>query len=53
MLAANLGRDLDCWLRLLTLHDQPGLERAEPATIALLETALAVRLWPEGTSAPR
>ncbi|GGL33689.1 helix-turn-helix domain-containing protein [Planomonospora parontospora] len=23
------------------------------ATIALLETALAARLWPEGTSAPR
>jgi hypothetical protein len=23
--------DLDCWLRLLTLHDQDDLERAEPA----------------------
>ncbi|MFB4276880.1 hypothetical protein ACBJ59_16415 [Nonomuraea sp. MTCD27] len=33
MLAANLGHDLDCWLRLLTLHDQPRLDRAEPDTM--------------------
>lgn len=30
MLAANLGHDLDCWVRLLALHDQDGMERAEP-----------------------
>ncbi|MEV7969278.1 IS1380 family transposase [Sphaerisporangium sp. NPDC088356] len=33
MLAANLGHDLDCWVRLLALHDQPDLERAEPTTM--------------------
>ncbi|MDP4512183.1 IS1380 family transposase, partial [Nonomuraea sp. G32] len=33
ILAANLGHDLDCWIRLLTLHDQDGLERAEPDTM--------------------
>ncbi|MCP2365120.1 hypothetical protein HD597_012140 [Nonomuraea thailandensis] len=33
MLAANLGHDLDCWLRLLTLHDQDALDRAEPDTM--------------------
>ncbi|MFI7640556.1 hypothetical protein [Nonomuraea sp. NPDC049400] len=34
ILAADLGHDLDCWLRLLTLHDQDGLERAEPGTMS-------------------
>ncbi|MFI7642518.1 hypothetical protein [Nonomuraea sp. NPDC049400] len=33
ILAANLGHDLDCWLRLLILHDQDGLEHAEPDTM--------------------
>ncbi|MCX4745674.1 transposase [Kitasatospora sp. NBC_01287] len=33
MLAANLGHDLDCWVRLLALHDQGDLERAEPDTM--------------------
>jgi hypothetical protein len=33
MLAANLGHDLDCWVRLLALHDQEDLERAEPDTM--------------------
>ncbi|MGI5284446.1 transposase [Nonomuraea polychroma] len=33
MPAANLGHDLDCWVRLLTLHDQDDLERAEPDTM--------------------
>ncbi|WP_171075349.1 transposase [Nonomuraea basaltis] len=33
ILAANLGHDLDCWVRLPALHDQDGLERAEPDTM--------------------
>lgn len=33
ILASNFGHDLDCLLRWLTLHDQPGLEHAEPGTM--------------------
>ena len=33
MLAANLGHDLDCWVRLLALHDHDELARAEPDTM--------------------
>lgn len=33
MLACNLGHDLDCWVRLLALHDQDSLARAEPGTM--------------------
>jgi hypothetical protein len=33
MLASNLGHDLDCWVRLLALHDQEDLVRAEPDTM--------------------
>lgn len=33
MLAANLAADLDAWTRLLGLHDDEGLVRAEPATM--------------------
>lgn len=31
--AANIAADLDAWLRLLGLYDQPDLARAEPATM--------------------
>lgn len=33
ILSANLAADLDAWLRLLTLHDHPGLADAEPDTM--------------------
>jgi hypothetical protein len=33
MLAANLGHDLDCWVRLLALHDVEDLALAEPGTM--------------------
>ncbi|MGR8008941.1 transposase [Streptomyces hypolithicus] len=33
MLTSNLAADLDAWLRLLTLHDQPDLADAEPDTM--------------------
>ncbi|MEV7124185.1 IS1380 family transposase [Kitasatospora griseola] len=33
VLACNPGHDLDCWVRLLALHDQDGLARAEPGTM--------------------
>ncbi|MDH6580758.1 hypothetical protein P3T29_006452 [Kitasatospora sp. MAP5-34] len=33
MLTADLGHDLDCWVRPLALHDQEGLAGAEPATM--------------------
>lgn len=42
MLTANLAADLDTWLRLLTLHDQDGLEDAEPDTMRLR----IERTWP-------
>jgi hypothetical protein len=38
VLAANIAADLDAWTRLLGLHDDEGLVRAEPAT-------LRYRLW--------
>ncbi|MDH6580872.1 hypothetical protein P3T29_006566 [Kitasatospora sp. MAP5-34] len=38
MLAANLANDLDAWTRLLGLHDDPHLARAEPDT-------MRYRLW--------
>jgi hypothetical protein len=44
MLAANLTADLDTWLRLLTLHDQDGLEDAEPDTMHLRIYRLPARL---------
>jgi hypothetical protein len=33
MLAANIGHDLDCWVRLLALHDVEDLALAEPDTM--------------------
>jgi Transposase DDE domain group 1 len=33
VLAANIAADLDAWTRLLGLHDQPELARAEPDTL--------------------
>ncbi|MFB4285969.1 IS1380 family transposase, partial [Nonomuraea sp. MTCD27] len=33
VLAANLAADIDAWTRLLGLHDQADLARAEPATL--------------------
>jgi hypothetical protein len=33
LLTANIGHDLDCWVRLLALHDQEDLTRAEPDTM--------------------
>ncbi|MEV4115466.1 IS1380 family transposase [Nonomuraea sp. NPDC049695] len=44
MLTANLGHDLDCWLRLLTLHDQDDLEHAEPDTMRYRLYHLTARL---------
>jgi hypothetical protein len=44
MLAANLAADLDAWLRLLTLHDQDGLEGAEPDTMRFRLYHLPARL---------
>jgi hypothetical protein len=44
MLAANIGHDLDCWVRLLALHDQPDLERAEPDTMRYRLYHLPARL---------
>ncbi|WP_181442511.1 LamG-like jellyroll fold domain-containing protein, partial [Streptomyces tateyamensis] len=44
MLAANLGHDLDCWVRLLALHDQSDLEQAEPDTMRYRLYHLPARL---------
>ncbi|MEU9057267.1 hypothetical protein AB0D37_44280 [Streptomyces sp. NPDC048384] len=33
VLTANIGHDLNCWARLLALHDQDDLVRAEPGTM--------------------
>ncbi|MEY9988269.1 hypothetical protein ABIE67_000301 [Streptomyces sp. V4I8] len=44
MLACNLAADLDAWLRLLTLHDQDGLEHAEPDTMRFRLYHLPARL---------
>ena len=43
-LTANLAHDLDCWVRLLALHDHPALERAEPDTMRLRLYHLPARL---------
>lgn len=53
MLAANLGHDLDCWLRLLTLHDQADLARAEPDTMRYRPARPAGRPRPPPPSAHR
>ncbi|GAA2017551.1 IS1380-like element ISMsm3 family transposase [Nocardiopsis rhodophaea] len=44
MLAANIACDLDAWLRLLTLHDQGDLARAEPETMRFRLYHLPARL---------
>lgn len=44
MLTANLAADLDTWLRLLALHDRPGLADAEPDTIRFRLYHLPARL---------
>ncbi|MEV0589403.1 IS1380 family transposase [Nonomuraea sp. NPDC050310] len=48
-LVAALGHDLDCWVRLLTLHDHPDLAKAEPDTMRYrlyhLPARLARRRW--------
>jgi hypothetical protein len=44
VLAANLAADLDAWLRLLTLHDQPDLVRAEPDSMRFRLYAIPARL---------
>jgi Transposase DDE domain group 1 len=44
VLAANLGHDLDCWVRLLALHDQRDLVRAEPDTMRYRLYHLPARL---------
>ncbi|WP_259470962.1 IS1380 family transposase [Streptomyces sp. 1114.5] len=44
MLTANLAHDLDCWVRLLSVHDQPQLERAEPDTMRYRLYHLPARL---------
>jgi hypothetical protein len=44
MLAANIAADLDAWCRLLALHDEPDLARAEPKTIRFRLYAIGARL---------
>ncbi|MGX1887475.1 transposase [Streptomyces sp. NPDC055287] len=44
MLTANLAADLGAWLRLLTLHDEPDLADAEPATMRFRLYHLPARL---------
>jgi hypothetical protein len=44
MLAANLAADLDAWHRLLVLHDQPDLTRAEPETMRFRIYTVPARL---------
>ncbi|MBT2458751.1 IS1380 family transposase [Streptomyces sp. ISL-86] len=44
MLSANLAADLDAWLRLLALHDQPDLADAEPDTMRFRLYHLPARL---------
>lgn len=44
VLAANLAADLDAWLRLLTLHDDDELARAEPDTMRFRIYHLPARL---------
>jgi len=44
MLAANLAADLNAWLRLLALHDEPDLAQAEPDTMRFRLYHLPARL---------
>ncbi|MEU7068417.1 transposase [Streptomyces sp. NPDC046161] len=44
MLTANLAADLDAWLRLLALHDEPDLADAEPDTMRFRLYHLPARL---------
>lgn len=44
VLVANLAADLDAWLRLLTLHDDDELARAEPDTMRFRIYHLPARL---------
>ncbi|MBB4932736.1 hypothetical protein F4561_003556 [Lipingzhangella halophila] len=44
VLTCNLAADLDAWLRLLTLHDDQELARAEPETMRLRIYHLPARL---------
>ncbi len=44
MLTANLAADLDAWLRLLALHDEPDLADAEPDTMRFCLYHLPARL---------
>ncbi|QYC39017.1 hypothetical protein Nocox_39745 [Nonomuraea coxensis DSM 45129] len=44
MLVANLAADLDAWTRLLGLHDDPELARAEPQTLRYCLWHLPARL---------
>jgi hypothetical protein len=44
VLAANLAADLDAWTRLLGLHDDPELARAEPSTLRYCLWHLPARL---------
>ncbi|MEO3807344.1 IS1380 family transposase [Nonomuraea sp. B1E8] len=44
VLAANLAADLDAWTRLLGLHDDPELARAEPQTLRYCLWHLPARL---------
>ncbi|MBG0814277.1 IS1380 family transposase [Planomonospora sp. ID82291] len=44
VLAANLAADLDAWTRLLGLHDDAGLARAEPQTLRYCLWHLPARL---------
>jgi hypothetical protein len=44
VLAANLAADLDAWTRLLGLHDDPELARAEPRTLRYCLWHLPARL---------
>ncbi|MEO3801478.1 hypothetical protein [Nonomuraea sp. B1E8] len=44
VLAANLDADLDAWTRLLGLHDDPELARAEPQTLRYCLWRLPARL---------
>jgi hypothetical protein len=43
-LAATLDADLDAWTRLLLLHDEPELARAEPETVRTKPYHLPARL---------
>jgi hypothetical protein len=44
VLAATIACDLDAWTRLLLLHDEPELARAEPETLRMKLYHLPARL---------